>query len=62
MRLMAGSPRPCVCDRRQLHGRRRRPATPIVNGTPDPIALLRAGDEAAVRELIAGRQSRAVVA
>ncbi len=34
----------------------------IVNGTPDPIALLRAGDEAAVRELIADRQSRAVVA
>ena len=34
----------------------------IVNGSPDPIALLRAGDEAAVRELIAERQSRAVVA
>jgi precorrin-2 dehydrogenase / sirohydrochlorin ferrochelatase len=28
----------------------------IVNGSPDPIALLRAGDEAAVRELIAGAQ------
>jgi siroheme synthase-like protein len=34
----------------------------IVNGSPDPIALLRAGDEAAVRELIADRQSRAAVA
>jgi siroheme synthase-like protein len=34
----------------------------IVNGAPDPIALLRAGDEAAVRELIADRQSRAAVA
>jgi siroheme synthase-like protein len=30
----------------------------IVNGDPDPIALLRAGDEAAVRELIAAAQSR----
>ena len=29
----------------------------IVNGTPDPIALLRAGDETAVRELIRNRQS-----
>jgi precorrin-2 dehydrogenase / sirohydrochlorin ferrochelatase len=28
----------------------------IVNGTPDPIALLREGDEAAVRELIADAQ------
>jgi siroheme synthase-like protein len=28
----------------------------IVNGDPDPIALLRAGDEAAVRELIAQAQ------
>jgi siroheme synthase-like protein len=28
----------------------------IVNGEPDPIELLRAGDEAAVRELIAGAQ------
>ena len=30
----------------------------IVNGDPDPIALLRAGDEPAVRELIAGAQTR----
>ena len=30
--------------------------------TPDPIALLRAGDEAAVRELIRNRQARAAVA
>ena len=30
----------------------------IVNGEPDPIALLRAGDEAAVRELIARAQRR----
>jgi len=30
----------------------------IVNGDPDPIALLRAGDEPAVRELIAAAQSR----
>ncbi len=29
----------------------------IVNGEPDPIALLRAGEEAAVRELIAQAQS-----
>ena len=28
----------------------------IVNGDPDPVALLRAGDEAAVRELIAAAQ------
>ena len=28
----------------------------IVNGDPDPIALLRAGDEAAVRDLIAAAQ------
>ena len=28
----------------------------IVNGEPDPIALLRAGDEAAVRQLIAAAQ------
>ncbi len=34
----------------------------IVNGTPDPIALLRAGDETAVRELIRNRQSRTAVA
>jgi precorrin-2 dehydrogenase len=32
----------------------------IVNGDPDPIALLREGDEAAVRELIAGRQRSTV--
>ena len=30
----------------------------IVNGDPDPIALLRAGDERAVRELIAARSAR----
>jgi precorrin-2 dehydrogenase / sirohydrochlorin ferrochelatase len=30
----------------------------IVNGEPDPIALLRAGDEAGVRELIAAAQAR----
>ena len=29
----------------------------IVNGEPDPIALLRAGDTAAVRDLIARRRS-----
>jgi hypothetical protein len=29
----------------------------IVNGDPDPIALLRAGDEAAVRELIAAARA-----
>ena len=28
----------------------------IVNGEPDPVALLRAGDEEAVRELIARAQ------
>ncbi len=28
----------------------------IVNGEPDPVELLRAGDEAAVRELIAAAQ------
>jgi len=28
----------------------------IVNGDPDPVALLRAGDEQAVRELIARAQ------
>jgi precorrin-2 dehydrogenase / sirohydrochlorin ferrochelatase len=32
----------------------------IVNGDPDPVALLRAGDEAAVRALIAARQDDAV--
>jgi hypothetical protein len=30
-----------------------------VNGTPDPIELLRAGDSAAVRDLIAAAQSSA---
>jgi precorrin-2 dehydrogenase / sirohydrochlorin ferrochelatase len=30
----------------------------IVNGEPDPVALLRAGDEQAVRSLIAGAQAR----
>ena len=30
----------------------------IVNGEPDPVELLRAGDEAAVKELIAGAQER----
>jgi precorrin-2 dehydrogenase/sirohydrochlorin ferrochelatase len=34
----------------------------IVNGTPDPIALLRAGDRAAVDGLIAQRQSEALAA
>ncbi len=34
----------------------------IVNGDPDPIALLRDGDEAAVRELIRAAQSQAVPA
>jgi hypothetical protein len=29
----------------------------IVNGTPDPIELLRAGDRRAVEELIAARQA-----
>ncbi len=28
----------------------------IVNGDPDPVALLQAGDEAAVRDLIAAAQ------
>ncbi len=28
----------------------------IVNGDPDPVELLRAGDEAAVRDLIAAAQ------
>lgn len=32
----------------------------IVNGSPDPLELLRAGDEHAVRELIATAQERAV--
>lgn len=32
----------------------------IVNGNPDPLQLLRAGDERAVRELIADAQKRAV--
>ena len=31
----------------------------IVNGTPDPIELLRAGDEDAVRSMISGAQERA---
>ena len=34
----------------------------IVNGEPDPIALLRAGDEAAVRDLIAAAQRSVVPA
>jgi len=34
----------------------------IVNGDPDPIELLRAGDEQAVYELIASRQGQAVPA
>ena len=29
----------------------------IVNGDPDPVELLRAGDEAAVRDLIAAAQT-----
>jgi hypothetical protein len=29
----------------------------IVNGEPDPIELLRAGDEAAVRDLVAAAQA-----
>lgn len=33
----------------------------IVNGSPDPLQLLRAGDEHAVRELIATAQERAVI-
>jgi precorrin-2 dehydrogenase len=32
----------------------------IVDGDPDPVDLLRAGDEAAVRDLIASAQERAV--
>jgi precorrin-2 dehydrogenase / sirohydrochlorin ferrochelatase len=34
----------------------------IVNGDPDPVELLRAGDEAAVRDLIAAAQRTAVLA
>jgi siroheme synthase-like protein len=34
----------------------------IVNGTPDPVELLRAGDEDAVRDLIAAAQRTAVPA
>ena len=34
----------------------------IVNGEPDPVALLRAGDEAAVRDLIAAAQRSVVPA
>jgi siroheme synthase-like protein len=34
----------------------------IVNGEPDPIALLRAGDEAGVRDLIARHQAHAEAA
>jgi hypothetical protein len=34
----------------------------IVNGDPDPIALLRAGDRAAVDRLIAARRSEAEAA
>jgi precorrin-2 dehydrogenase/sirohydrochlorin ferrochelatase len=34
----------------------------IVNGSPDPIELLRAGDSAAVRDLIAAAQSSAATA
>ena len=34
----------------------------IVNGEPDPIALLRAGDRAGVERLIAGRRARAEAA
>jgi siroheme synthase-like protein len=34
----------------------------IVNGTPDPIALLRAGDEEAVHEIIRSRQRTAIPA
>ena len=33
----------------------------IVNGDPDPVALLRAGDEQAVRDLIAAAQQRTTV-
>ncbi|HYZ92834.1 MAG TPA: bifunctional precorrin-2 dehydrogenase/sirohydrochlorin ferrochelatase [Actinomycetota bacterium] len=34
----------------------------IVNGRPDPVDLLRAGDEQAVHDLIASRQKRAIPA
>jgi hypothetical protein len=34
----------------------------IVNGEPDPVALLRAGDTTAVRDLIAAAQSSATPA
>ena len=34
----------------------------IVNGDPDPVELLRAGDEHAVRDLIAAAQRTAVPA
>jgi siroheme synthase-like protein len=34
----------------------------IVNGDPDPVALLRAGDRAAVDELVARRRDEAVAA
>jgi precorrin-2 dehydrogenase / sirohydrochlorin ferrochelatase len=34
----------------------------IVNGDPDPVQLLRAGDEAGVRELIARAQRDRVLA
>ena len=34
----------------------------IVNGDPDPIALLRAGDEGGVRELIQAAQRQSVPA
>ena len=53
------------CSTRSAAGRRARCPTyqdrkaffeGIVNGEPDPIALLRAGDEAAVRDLIAAAQ------
>jgi siroheme synthase (precorrin-2 oxidase/ferrochelatase) len=33
----------------------------IVNGDPDPVELLRRGDEQAVRDLIAAAQERAAV-
>jgi hypothetical protein len=33
----------------------------IVNGDPDPVELLRGGDEQAVRDLIAAAQERAAV-
>ena len=41
---------PTFADRRDFFDR-------IVNGDPDPVALLRAGDEAGVRDLIAAAQS-----